>query len=147
LSIAQWSLLFRTIIVILYSMRMRNRKTRYWLGHLLMATMLFTQSALLWAQMAVPVQSHQHMQQGCDKSQLAHTDSGHEHCKQDCCSHDHVCTGSCLSDCMTGGVILLPMAMTSVLPYFNIISTHLTLNLPPDGMHTAVLERPPRNFA
>jgi hypothetical protein len=132
---------------IICNMSMRNRKLRHWLGHILMTAMLFTQSALLWAQVAAPMQSPHRMQHICDSQQAPHTDSAPQHCRQDCCQQNHTCPNICLSACVTPGVILPATAMVTVFPYFHIPSTHPTLALPPDGMHSAVLERPPRSFA
>lgn len=126
---------------------MRNRKLRNWLGHLLMAAMLFSQSALLWAQVAMPVQSHHPVQHDCQGQQRGHADATQQHCKQDCCLQDHVCTSHCLSACVMPGVILLPTAMVPVQTYLHNPSIHLAFTVHPDGMHNAVLERPPRAFA
>lgn len=131
----------------IYNMNMRKQKIRYWLGHLMLIAMLFTQSFSLWARVNIPVQSHHHMQQDCHGQQTIGTDSQQQHCKQDCCHHDHSCSSQCLTVCVAAGVNLLPTTMTTVRPIYQISSTHLFPLLSPDGMHATVLDRPPRDIS
>lgn len=127
-------------------MNMRNRTIRHWLGHLVLITMLFTQSALLWAQVNAQVPSQHPMQHKCHSLQVNASDSVQSHCKSDCCQPSQSCSSHCLSTCVTAGVTLLPTAVMSVLPYFDTTSTHLALALSPDGIHITVLKRPPRQL-
>ncbi len=132
---------------IIHNMNMRKRTFRQKLGFLVITAMLFTQSALLWAQVMNPPQAQHHLQQDCHGHQTVVADSGQQQCKQDCCDHEHSCSGQCSPMCVTAGANLLPVAMINLLPLYQKSSPHFSLLHSPDGMHVTVLDRPPRNYA
>jgi len=111
-----------------------------------MITMLFTQTTLLWAQVAGPMHSRHHLQH-VQHLQMFASDSAQELSTHDCCRHDRNTASHCLGVCVAGVVSLLPTTAIAVFPFFHMTSAQQTLSLSPDGTHTAVLDRPPRHIA
>jgi len=123
---------------------MRNRKLQSWLGRLMVIAMLFSPTALLWAQTVAHQPSLSHMQMSCHDQAGMADDAVPQHSH---CQHNHSCSSQCLSSCVYASVNLLPSATIGVLPFFQISSTHSVSSLFPDGSHRTVLERPPRNLS
>jgi hypothetical protein len=110
--------------------------------------MLFTQSALLWAQVNAPLHAPHHQQQACQIHQTSDAATSHDHCQQDCCKQDKTCTSNCLSACVSAGLIVLQLpAATTVFPYFHTNSHNFFSSHTPDGTYVNVLDRPPRPLA
>ena len=125
-------------------MNMRNRKLQSWLGRLMVTAMLFSPTALLWAQSVAHQPAQPQMHLSCHEQAGMAGDSAPQHSH---CQHNHACSSQCLSSCVYASANLLPSTAIGVLPFFQISSTHFTLSLTPDGNHSTVLERPPRNLS
>lgn len=119
---------------------------RRWIGNLMVVVMLFSHSAMLWAKVNVPVHSQEVMQHNCHSKQSQPSQT-HKQCKMDCCKDGKLCAGTCLSCCVTGGALVMPVTITTLLPHFLTESITLSLSPAPDGTDKTVLDRPPRyNF-
>jgi len=126
---------------------MKNKKkTMYlWIGSVMVAVMLFSQSMSVWANMGATPMLKQHvvMQKNCTTTMSS---ARHNHCQKNCCDHDKACSTDCSLQCLVTGLSILPATLTSVAPFFAIQSIHQTEISPQHSAEIFVLERPPKQF-
>lgn len=125
-------------------MKMKTTSVRDWLASIMMVMMLFSQTAVGWANMTPQTHGQHMMLSHCSDKAGAATILKQTHCLQANCEHTKKGTGSCLSLCCVADITMLANVIVNVIPDSDIKLVNQSLISPLYGRATSVLERPPR---